>query len=206
MRINKIAVILILVVLINLIYFGITRAPTGKSNPVPADSQQIQDVIHHSYTVFRGALRNGGDVSGFDEVFINTDDYHYENKEVQEFVELVYGPEIANQGGYLTTLKAKYTAYGCAVRKYKDFERTAKKEDRRVSSDEFRIIRENCYGMLPPSLNEGPPPKLDFEKIEIDGDRAIVRYDDGAALLEATLVRVGGRWLIAKIEPLDVHF
>lgn len=47
---------------------------------------------------------------------------------------------------------------------------------------------------------------MDFEKIEIDGDRAIVRYDDGAALLEATLVRVGGRWLIAKIEPLDVHF
>ncbi len=47
---------------------------------------------------------------------------------------------------------------------------------------------------------------LIFESIEISGDRAIVRYDDGAALQEAILVKINGRWFIASIVPIWVHF
>ena len=207
MRNQKIAVLITLLALLGgMVYVGIDQVRAGIDVPDSKDSQEIQDVIHHSYTVYRGALRNGGDVSEFDNVFINTTDYHYENQDVRAFVSLVLGPEIANIGGYLTVMKAKYIAYGCAVRSFKDVELAAKKEDRNVTSDEIKSIQENCYGVLPPRISEGAPPKLDFEKIDIDGDRAVAQYDDGAALLEAILVRENGRWLIAKIEPIKIHY
>ncbi len=206
MRNKQIARILILVVLISLIYFGITRAPAGNSNPDPADSQKIQDVIHQSYVVIRGALENGGDVREFEDVFVNTSDYHYENQDVRKFVSLVLGPEVADDGGYLTAMKAKYVAYGCASHSLRDIEQVAQKEDRKITSEEYKSIQENCYGVLPPSISEGGSPILVFKTIDIDGEKAFARYDDGAALLEATLVQENGRWLIAKIEPINIHY
>lgn len=207
MRNQKLAVLITLLVLLaGMVYIGIDHVRAGIEVPDSKDSQEIQDVIHHSYTVYRGALRNGGDVSEFGNVFINTTDYHYENQDVRAFVSLVLGSEIANNGGYLTVMKAKYIAYGCAVRSLKIAEQAAMKEDRNITPDEIKSIQENCYGVLPPRISEGAPPKLNFEKIEIDEDRAVAQYDDGAALLEAILVRENGRWLIAKIEPIKIHY
>jgi hypothetical protein len=60
--------------------------------------------------------------------------------------------------------------------------------------------------VLPPGSIESAPLKLDFRNINIKGDRAVVRYDDGAALLEAILVRENGRWLIGNIKPIEIHF
>jgi len=195
-----------IILMISIVYLGITRARAGINVPNTQDSQEIQEVIHHSYTVFRGALRNGGDVSEFQYVFINTPDYSYENDDVRSFVSLVLGTEQAKNGGYLTVMQAKYIAYGCAIRLFKETEKIAKKENREVTPDEFKFIQDNCYGVFPPSLSEGAPPKLEFKIIDIEGDRATARYDDGAALLEATLVRENGRWLIANIKPIEIHF
>ncbi len=207
MRKQNLAVLITFLALLgSLVYVGINREKVGIAIPSSTDSPEIQDVILHSYAVYQGALRNGGDVSEFDNVFINTTDYHYENQDVRDFVSLVLGPEIANVGGYLTVMKAKYIAYGCSVRSFEDIELAAKKEDRNVTSDEIKSIQEKCYGVLPPRISEGAPPKLDFEKIDITGDRAVAQYDDGAALLEAILVRENGRWLIAKIEPIEIHY
>lgn len=202
-----IATVFFLVVLMGSIgYLGMTRARAGINIPNTQDSQDIQEVIHHSYTVFRGALRNGGDVSEFQNVFTNTSDYSYENDDVRAFVSLVLGVEEANNGGYLTVMQAKYIAYGCAIRMFKETEKLAKKENREVTPEEFKSIQDNCYGVIPPSLSDGAPPKLEFKIIDIEGDRATARYDDGAALLEATLVRENGRWLIANIKPVEIHF
>ncbi|MCU0485849.1 MAG: nuclear transport factor 2 family protein [Anaerolineales bacterium] len=191
---------------IGIVYLGITHARAGINVPNTQDSLEIQEVIHHSYTVFRGALRNGGDVSEFQDVFTNTPDYSYENDDVRSFVGLVLGAEKANDGGYLTVMQAKYIAYGCAVKLLKESDKLAKKENREITPDEIKSIQDNCYGVFPPSISEGAPPKLEFKIIDIQGDHATARYDDGAALLEATLVRENGRWLIANIKPLEIHF
>lgn len=103
-------------------------------------------------------------------------------------------------------MQAKYIAYGCAVKLLKESDKLAKKENREITPDEIKSIQDNCYGVFPPSISEGAPPKLEFKIIDIQGDRATARYDDGAALLEATLVRENGRWLIANIKPLEIHF
>ena len=207
MRKQKIAVLITFLALMgSLVYVGINGGKVGTLIPYSKDLQEIQDVILHSYTVYQETLRNGGDVSEFDNVFINTTDYHYENQDVRAFVSLVLGSEAAINGGYLTVMKAKYIAYGCAVRSLKIAEQAAMKEDRNVTPDEIKSIQENCYGVLPPRISEGAPPKLNFEKIDIDEDRTLAQYDDGAALLEAILVRENGRWLIAKIEPIKIHY
>ncbi|HAL17495.1 MAG TPA: hypothetical protein DCP32_12335 [Anaerolineaceae bacterium] len=207
MRKQRLAVLITFLALLgSLVYIGINREEARIDIPNSKDSQEVQDIILHSYTVYQEALRNGGDVSEFDNVFINTTDYHYENQDVRDFVSLVLGPEIANIGGYLTVMKAKYIAYGCAVRSFKVVEQAAMKEDRTVTPEEIKSIQENCYGVLPPRIIEGAPSKLVFGKINIDEDRAVARYDDGAALLEAILVQENGRWLIAKIEPIKIHY
>lgn len=210
MNLNKklaaILVVFCLVILGSIVYFGRTRFQASKNIPNAEDSRKIQEVIHHSYNVFREALRNGGDVSEFHTVFTNTSDYSYENGDVRAFVSLVLGVEEAAKGGYLTVMQAKYEAYGCAIRLLKETEKLAKKATRDVTSEEIKLIQGKCYGVLPPSLSVDAPPKVEFQNIEIVGDRAIVRYDDSAALLEATLVRVNGRWLIANIIPIEIHY
>lgn len=189
-----------------ILHSGINRARAGINVPNTQDSREIQEIIHQSYTVFRGALRNGGDITEFQYVFANTSDYSYENDNVRSFVSLVLGTQKANAGGYLTVMQAKYIAYGCAIRLFKETDRLAKKENREVTPEEIKSIQDNCYGVMPPSLGEGAPPILEFKIIEIDGDRATARYDDGAALLEATLIRQNGRWLISNIKPIEIHF
>ena len=190
-----------------LVYLVISRSTPTNTVPDTLDSLAIQDVIHHSYTVYRGSLQNGGDVREFDKVFVNTNDYQYENNEVREFVELVLGPEEAASGGYLNAIKAKYIAFGCGIKLLKEVEQIAKKEGRRISADEIRKVSEQCYGVIPPSVVEnGAPGKLEFKSIVIDEDYAKARYDDGAALLEAILRKINGRWLISNIRPLEVHF
>lgn len=200
------AVVIAFSFVISIVYVGIIRARAGIGIPNNKDSQAIQEVILHSYTVFRGALRNGGDVSEFANVFTNTRDYTYENDDVRAFVGTVLGTEKADEGGYLTAMQAKYIAYGCAIRFLSDIEVLAKMENREVTSSEIKTIQGKCYGVLPPGLSEEAMPKFDFVSIEIDNDRAIVRYDDGAALLEAIVVRKDNQWLIANIKPIEIHF
>lgn len=201
-----VAIFLCLFVGGSLIYVNIRHARAGVEIPDTKDARDIQDVIRHSYTVFRGALRNGGNVSEFEEVFTNTSDYTYENEDVKAFVALVLGTEEADVGGYLTVMKAKYIAYGCAVQSYREMAQQAKKEGRGVTGDDLRSIQDLCYGIVPPSLSEGSPPQLDFVRIDIQGDRAIARYDDGAALMEVILVRQDGKWRIADMNPIEIHF
>ena len=83
----------------------------------------------------------------------------------------------------------------------------ARSENRQLSSTELQELIKANHGQLP-SLGSPVTGKtiLTFESIEINRDRAIVRYDDGAALQEAILVKINGRWLIASIIPIWIHF
>ena len=198
---------LLIILAAGLIGFWIQDSARKTAEATEQEAQAIQDVIVRGYTAFRESLRNGGDVSNFDEMFVNTADYRYENDEVFAFVARVFSAEEARHGGYLTAMSATYIAQGCAVQRMEEFSQAAKKANREVTPDERNAVKDACYGIAAPGLSDDPGiPKLDFKSIEINGDRAIARYDDGAALLEAILVRVNGRWFIANIQPIEVHF
>jgi hypothetical protein len=199
-------VIFLFVLIIGFVYLVISRPRAGLQIPDTQDSQEIQEVIYHSYTIFQEALQNGGDVSEFKNVLTNSPEYSYENSKGRSLVILVLGKEEADNAGYRTVMEAKYIAYGCGVRLFKETEKVAKEENREVTADELKSIQDHCYGVLPPSQSGSAPLKLDFQNIDIEGDRAVVRYDDGAALLEAILVRENGRWLIGNIKPIEIHF
>lgn len=207
MKKKLIAISLVLLTLIvSMVYMGTNRVP-AMATPNSQDTHEIQAVIERSYTVISEALRNGGDVSEFETVFTNTADFSYANEEERAFVALVLGPDKAAAGGYLSAMQAKYIAYGCAVQLLKDTEQIAKQENRDVTTTEYKAIQENCYGVIPPSLSDDDsPPQLEFKTITIEGDRVTAQYDGGSALLEATLVRENGRWLIANIKPIEVHY
>ncbi len=118
----------VLVIATCLVYITIKQVNADMGVPDTPDAQAIKDVVQHSYTVFRGTLRNGGDVSEFDQVFIDTDDYQLPNDESREFIEKVYGKEVGAHAGYLTAMKAKYHALGKAVKMYQEVRRLRKKK------------------------------------------------------------------------------
>jgi hypothetical protein len=45
-----------------------------------------------------------------------------------------------------------------------------------------------------------------IQSIAIGPDRAVARYDNGPALIEATLINVEGFWKIASLKYLNIHF
>ena len=73
---------------------------------------------------------------------------------------------------------------------------------------EWQEIIQANGGTVPPEVYDDPNAKqvFTFEKIEINGDRATVYYDDMLAYQKATLVKINGKWFISNIEPINIHF
>jgi hypothetical protein len=147
------------------------------------------------------------DVSEFPTVFADTPDYELNDRQ-QEAIGQVLGPEALENAGYLTAMQAYYIAWGRGAAQLERALKKAEMEQRQITAAEMQEIVEANGGRVPTLGRQDPisEVKLEFESIVVNGDRAIVRYDDGAALQEAVLVRTGGQWFIAAIRPIWVHF
>lgn len=189
-------------------YFPIQKLAAAERAPNAREAQAITEVLQRAYDLMEKALRNGGDVSEFDQVFADTKDFKLRDREAERLVEDVFGEEAAKKAGYLTWIKAKTFATGKAVKMLQDAQRLAEAEGRKVTRGELFSIQEKCYGVLPPSVIEvsGRPIEFAFMEIRIQRDRAIVRFDRGPALEEAVMIFRDGRWLIVSIVPINIHF
>ena len=84
----------------------------------------------------------------------------------------------------------------------------AKINNHSLTEEEMEELTKQNYSeqpYLPDSSLPGRFP-LEYVSITIDNDKAYVRYDDGPALQDAILIRVNGRWFVAGIIPIQVHF
>ena len=80
-------------------------------------------------------------------------------------------------------------------------------ENRSLTPEDLQqLIKEN-YGRLPGvKVQNGNTAKLEYKKLNIYRVRAIMTYDDGEALQEATLVKINSQWYISNIKPIHIHF
>ena len=200
-----------LLAVVLLIGFGIVSSQTyhAKANagiPDTPDAKQIMAVMDRAYQLI-GHASQTFDASEFPSVFIDTEDYKFTDKQ-KELLSEVLGASIAEvkSTGYLTAMQAQYISRGQGADLLRAALDKAKSENRKLTAEEFQEIAKANHGQLP-SLGNVVTTKteLTFESIEISGNKAVVRYDDGAALQEAILVKEA-RWFIASIVPIWIHY
>lgn len=181
------------------------RIRAGSEAPNSPEAASVKTVMERAYDLI-GAAAQTYDVSGFAAVFIDTADYHLTAKQ-QEGVAAIVGAEAAQKAGYLTAMQAHYMSLGQGAKLLQAALAQAQAEGRQLSAAEFQAIIKANHDQVP--TLSGPvvaKTMLTYESIEIAGDRATVRHDDGAALQEAILLKVKGQWYIAGITPVWVHF
>ena len=180
---------------------------TAEKTTNTSDAKHIMAVMNRAYQVL-GTTSQSFDVSEFPNTFVDTEDYQLTDEQ-RKIVAEALGLSVAKvkNAGYLTAMQAKYISRGRGAKLLQEALEKARAENRELSATEFQEIVKANYGQWPSSSAiTSNKTVLTFESIEINGNKAIVRYDDGAALQEAILVKQEGRWLIASIVPIWVHF
>jgi hypothetical protein len=177
--------------------------------PDTPDSRQIIVIINKAYDQMVYASETS-DVSGFASVFVDTEDYKLNDvQQVAIAQELgLNAPEISHKHiGYLTAMQMQYISWGEGRSLLQRAVDKAKAENRDITREELQEVIKANHGQVPPSPNViTSKTVLVFESIEINSDKAIVKYDDGAALQEAILIKRSGNWLIASIVPILIHY
>lgn len=166
---------------------------------------QIKAVMERAYQVIGNAARTF-DVSEFPSVFADTSDFYVTPQQEQSVADIL-GETATSNVGYLTAMQAKYVSLGQGARMLRAALDKAKAEDRKLTAEEFQELTEANHGRMP-SLGSSVTARtsLTYKSIEVAGDRAVVRYDDGAAIQEAVLARIDEKWFVAGITPVWVHF
>ncbi|MCQ3935840.1 MAG: hypothetical protein DPW18_02215 [Chloroflexi bacterium] len=204
---NKISWLTAAVTLIGLMFL-LSQSKPAQANSIPdtPESREIMAVIEKAYQLMAYASQTF-DVSEFPSVFIDTQDYKLTDEQKSAIADIL-GVNLTDvkDTGYLTAMQMQYISMGQGLELLKIALENAKAENRNLTAEEFReVIRANHGQMPASSFTLDAKTKLVFESITIDENRAIVRYDDGAALQEAILVKVE-RWFIASIVPIWIHF
>ncbi len=181
------------------------RIKAGSEVPNSPEASSVKAVMERAYDLI-GTAAQTYDVTGFATVFVDTADYRLTPKQ-QEGVAAILGAEVAQKAGYLTAMQAHYISLGQGSQLLQAALVQAKAEGRELSAEEFQAIIKANHDQIPTL----PSPvvaktNLTYESLEIAGDRATLRYDDGAALQDAILVRIKEQWYIAGITPVWVHF
>ncbi len=163
----------------------ITYIQASSGVPNSPDAKQIMAVMNRAYLLI-GHASQSFDVSEFPAVFVDTADYQITDE--QRAIAATLGVPVSEVGnvGYLTAMQLEYVSMGKGADLLREAMEKARSENRQLSSTELQELVKANHGQLP-SLGSPVTGKtiLTFEFIEINGDRAIVRYDDGAALQEA---------------------
>jgi len=196
-----------IITLLGLAYHTSHSSTVVAAVPVPDTPQnrEIMEVMERAYELINSASQSF-DTSLFSSVFIDTPDYKLTDEQ-RDAISSVLGEEAAQNGGYLTAMKAQYIARKKEAGLLKDVLDKARAENREMTAEELQEVVIKNNGRVPAIIaSNETKAKLIYESIEISGERAVVRYDDGAALQEAILVRVDGQWFIAGITPINIHF
>jgi hypothetical protein len=217
---RKKTLLLAMLALGGLVALFVTLGPLGGTSiagpgvPDTPDARQIRATMSRAYELMGVAARTF-DVSEFPTVFVDTPNYELSDRQ-REAINQILGSQTADQvksktvetAGYLTAMQAYYITWGESAARLETALKKAEAEKRTVTADEMQEIVEASSGRVPALARQDPvsETKLEFKSIEIDGDKATVRYDDGAALQEATLLKINGQWYISGIRPIWVHF
>jgi hypothetical protein len=173
-----------------------------------AEVKAIRAVMLRYYQLLRETPVQALDVQQFGEVLADTPDFTL-TAETQQYISAILGTEKSSNAGYLTAMQAKWLHLQQGDRLARAAIEQARAENREVSPEEWQTLAEQNRRMVPPTFTDPDPNyriALLYGSLEIEGNRAVARFDDGVTYQEAILRKIDGRWYIANIIPLNVHF
>ncbi|MDW8069226.1 MAG: hypothetical protein RML46_09950 [Anaerolineae bacterium] len=172
--------------------------------PNTPDEKEIQQTIERAYELEEIAARTFN-TTEFAEVFINDPRGGKLDDSTLRFIEEVYGTDLTS-AGYPDYKIAYYKWWASGARKIEALQSKAQAEGRPLSPEELSSLIDSSGRIAMPRA-QGPIQKvnLQFHSISIEGDTAVVIFDDGPRTNRTTLVKVNGRWYIAGNKILAVH-
>ena len=194
----------IVILVIGFVIFQVTQAQAAQEIVDNADTRSIKAVMAQAYDVIAKAAQTY-DVSEFSTVFVDTSDYKLTTEQLKALTGIL-GISATKNAGYLTAMQADYMAMGQGATLLQAAVDKAKAQNREITAAEFQAVIQANHGQVPPASVINAKTTLTYDSIKVNGDKAVVRYDDGAALQEAILVRINGKWFIAGITPINIHY
>lgn len=213
---NKLFVFFAATVLMIVAGIALTMPKTTEASPALLDtpeSMQIQDVIRRSYEIEAIAARTF-DTSQFSSVFANspigklsplTIEFVREAVAVNDELKyLTTKPD--SEVGFLDYKLAYYIWWKKDAERFDTLLAVAEKENRDLTEEEAASLVDNTGRVAAPRLDgDATIPDLKFFSVEIDGNVALVVFDDGPRTNLMTLIRDNGLWYIVNWKILDVH-
>ncbi|RJP51357.1 MAG: hypothetical protein C4583_08935 [Anaerolineaceae bacterium] len=186
-------------------YFYEQSLVANGNAPGTSASLQIMETINRAYEIQREGGRTFN-FDRFDQVFINDPRFPMPPGTLQVVREMTYNPSLET-AGFLDYKLAYYTWWRDSILKKEALEGKAKAENRELTDEERRSLVDQ-YGRSaparPPQNLPEAAPALKFLSIEINGEIAIAKLDDGPTIVQYTLVLVNHRWYIADMKILMV--
>lgn len=198
-------------VILAVLQFLYQRSNASTIPDTPA-AREIMATIERAYDILAIPF-DTLELQRLDEVFI--DDPIFRAKmteeqiaETQNSITNMMGADANKNFGYLTAIKAKRLHQQHGAKLLKDTMASAAQSEQSISADKLAELTTQNYGQTPYLPNRNLPGRfpLTYLSMKIEGDIAYVRYDDGPALQDAILVRKNGRWFVAGLIPINVHF
>ncbi len=193
---------------------------SAASVPDPEEAREIQAIVLEAHRQFDIAARTF-DTSGFPSVFV--DDLNVPLPRLQHDRLKEWLGTVPDNAGYLTYMTAAYVDYAKRTRLFEEAMAKAMAKGRDyllpedyLTSDELRQIKESNRPIpTPPSAPPRPSMSVEeaaewrkqifrFDSLEINGDKAVVIFEDAVALEKAILVRRDGKWYMAGGECLRI--
>jgi len=193
-------------VVLTLIIFFIPQSAV-QGIPTTPESQAITSTLTRLYELLDTPITKL-DVTQFAEVLLDSEHYQFTDRQ-DEVLEHTANSTLSQQIGYLTAMQTKYTKLKVIEKQRLALEQKARAENRQITDTEWEELAGNNHGSAAPYIyysDTNQKTELLFHSITIEGDRAVVQYDDEAALQEAVLTFVDGNWLIVNIRAIWVHF
>lgn len=211
----KKAIIILIVVLVSATAVAaLFQTPVYQSGTVE-DRQAVQAAVEKFYSILIevGATK---DVGKFSEILLDSPDRHLDER-TRQSIEQGMGKAVAANAGYLTAMQSKYSTSFKVSSLLADALEKAQAENRELTQDEREQIRLANGGVPPPAIQKnsststansvmGDHYVIDFISIVVNGDTAIVKYDNQMALEIANLTRKNDRWFVTCVTPIYIHF
>ncbi len=174
--------------------------------PETADSKAVQETILKSYKIEDRAARKFDNFPDFESVFVNDLRGGELSLSTIKFIQEVTNQPSKTDFGYLDYKMAYFTSWGEGAAALDELDAKLKKEKREATEEELKALvdsggRTASYR----TSEEEEPGTIKFISIAVDGDQAIVTFDDGPTTNEMTLVRIDKKWFIAGNKILSVH-
>ncbi len=194
------------------LFLNLSQRSEAYNIPDTPEAREVMATMERAYDILAIPF-DSLDVNKLAEVFIDDPVFldrltPEQREQAQARSRTILGTKEGESFGYLTAMKAKRLQQQQGATLLKAALDRAKSHDRTITEEEWKALTEQNNGEQPylPELSLPGRFPLTYESIKIDNDKAYVRYDDGPALQDAILVRVNGRWFVAGIIPIKVHF